>query len=158
MRIPTACLEICLNCLIQSASDRKTDCATRQRQEKVCHLVNSSTRRSRRWFAVREILYKGTLTRNPWCSRHRRIDEADISTLVAVDQCAANYLEEAVRSFPVIPSRCRSSRADITFRRPLPVFRIVRWSTASKLASLWNCSAAHELLLHDRKIPILEGR
>ncbi|GFX62272.1 hypothetical protein TNCV_3306451 [Trichonephila clavipes] len=31
-------------------------------------------------------------------------------------------------------------------------------STASKLASLWNCSAAHELLLLDRKIILLESR
>ncbi|GFV77674.1 hypothetical protein TNCV_616941 [Trichonephila clavipes] len=31
-------------------------------------------------------------------------------------------------------------------------------STASKLASFWNCSTAHELLLHDRKILLLEGR
>ncbi|GFW20220.1 hypothetical protein TNCV_1855441 [Trichonephila clavipes] len=30
-----------------------------------------------------------------------------------------------------------------------------RRSTASKLASLWNCSAAHELLLPDRKILLL---
>ncbi|GFT28694.1 dynein heavy chain 2, axonemal [Trichonephila clavipes] len=36
------------------------------------------------------ILYKGTLARNLLCSRRRRIDEADISTLVAVDQRAAN--------------------------------------------------------------------
>ncbi|GFX14892.1 hypothetical protein TNCV_1486341 [Trichonephila clavipes] len=33
-----------------------------------------------------------------------------------------------------------------------------RRSTAFKLASLWNCSAAHELLLRDRKILLLEGR
>ncbi|GFX45138.1 hypothetical protein TNCV_3431861 [Trichonephila clavipes] len=44
------------------------------------------------------ILYKGTLARNPQCSRHRRIDEADISTPVVVDQRDANFLEEALRS------------------------------------------------------------
>ncbi|GFU36377.1 hypothetical protein TNCV_4915981 [Trichonephila clavipes] len=33
-----------------------------------------------------------------------------------------------------------------------------RRSTASKLASLRNCSAAHELLLRDKKILLLEGR
>ncbi|GFV50194.1 hypothetical protein TNCV_621071 [Trichonephila clavipes] len=33
-----------------------------------------------------------------------------------------------------------------------------RRSTASKLASLWNCSAAHELILRNRKILLLEGR
>ncbi|GFV13079.1 uncharacterized protein TNCV_4714041 [Trichonephila clavipes] len=67
-------------------------------------------RRSRRWFAVRGILYKGTLARNPRCVRRRRIDEANISTPVAVDQRAANCLEEAVRSFTTMRSRCRSLR------------------------------------------------
>ncbi|GFV77917.1 hypothetical protein TNCV_711 [Trichonephila clavipes] len=33
-----------------------------------------------------------------------------------------------------------------------------RRSTASKLASLWNCSAAHELLLLYCKFLLLEGR
>ncbi|GFW44268.1 uncharacterized protein TNCV_1746971 [Trichonephila clavipes] len=90
--------------------------------------------------------------------RSRRIDEANISTSVAVDQRAANYLAEAVLSFTAMWSRYRSSRADVTFRRPLPVFELfgARRSTASKLASLWNCSAAHELLLRDRKILLLE--
>ncbi|GFU58293.1 uncharacterized protein TNCV_5139291 [Trichonephila clavipes] len=76
--------------------------------------------RSRRWFAVWGILYKGTLSRNPRCSRCRRIDKADISTPVTEDQRAANCLEEAVWTFT---ARCRSSRTDITFRCPLPVFR-----------------------------------
>ncbi|GFU75808.1 hypothetical protein TNCV_1652681 [Trichonephila clavipes] len=48
---------------------------------------------------MRRILYKGTFARNQLCSRRRRIDEADISTPVAVDQRATNCLEEAVRSF-----------------------------------------------------------
>ncbi|GFU88794.1 uncharacterized protein TNCV_4444711 [Trichonephila clavipes] len=71
----------------------------------------------------------GTLARNPRCSRRRRIDEADISTPAAVDQRAANCLEENVRSFTSMQSRCRSSRADVTFRRPLPAFRAVRCSS-----------------------------
>ncbi|GFT36324.1 uncharacterized protein TNCV_3464761 [Trichonephila clavipes] len=83
-------------------------------------------RRSHRWFAEKGILYKGNLARNPRCSRRQRIDKAEISTPVAVDQRAANCLKEAVRSFTVMWSRCRSSRADVTFRRPLPVFRVVR--------------------------------
>ncbi|GFU18981.1 uncharacterized protein TNCV_2347621 [Trichonephila clavipes] len=62
-------------------------------------------RRSHRWFDSRGILYKGTLALNPRCSRHQRIDEANIGTPVAVDQCAANGLEEAVRSFPAMRSR-----------------------------------------------------
>ncbi|GFX29384.1 uncharacterized protein TNCV_3997601 [Trichonephila clavipes] len=78
--------------------------------------------RSRRWFAVRRFLYKGTFTRNPRYSRRRRIDETDISTHVAVDQRVTNCLEEAVRSFTAMWSRCRSSRVDVTFRRPLLIF------------------------------------
>ncbi|GFT48767.1 uncharacterized protein TNCV_595291 [Trichonephila clavipes] len=60
----------------------------------------------RRWFAVRGVLYKNTLARNSWCSRRRRVIEVDISTPVAVDQRAANCLEEAIRSFTAIRSRC----------------------------------------------------
>ncbi|GFW88906.1 hypothetical protein TNCV_2683401 [Trichonephila clavipes] len=84
-------------------------------------------------------------------SRRGRIDEADISTPVSVDRSAVNCLEEAVRSFIVIRSWCRSSRADVTFRRPLSDFELfgARRSTASKLESQWNCSPAYELLLHD---------
>ncbi|GFU59732.1 uncharacterized protein TNCV_3186881 [Trichonephila clavipes] len=76
------------------------------------------------------ILHKGTFARNPRCSRHQRIDEADISTLVALDQRDANCLGEAVRSFIAMWSRCRSSYADVTFRHPLPVFLVVRCSSA----------------------------
>ena len=50
-------------------------------------------------------------------------------TPVAVDQRAANCLEEAVRSFTAMRNRHRSSGADINFRRPLPVFRVVRCSS-----------------------------
>ncbi|GFW04672.1 uncharacterized protein TNCV_3897241 [Trichonephila clavipes] len=89
------------------------------------------------------------------------MDEADISTPVVVDQLAANCLEEAVRSFAAMRSRCRSSRADVTFRRPLPVFRVVQCSSVhcfQILITLWNCSVSHALLLHDRKILLLEAR
>ncbi|GFX32755.1 uncharacterized protein TNCV_888931 [Trichonephila clavipes] len=78
---------------------------------------------------MRGILYTGTLVHDPRCSRRQRIDEADINTPVAVNQRAANCLEEAVRSFITVQNRCRSSRADVTFRRPLPVFRVVRCSS-----------------------------
>ncbi|GFV53202.1 uncharacterized protein TNCV_1065611, partial [Trichonephila clavipes] len=47
----------------------------------------------------------------------------------AVDQRAAKLLEETVRSFTAMRSRCRASRADVAFRRPLPVFRVVRCSS-----------------------------
>ncbi|GFU68038.1 uncharacterized protein TNCV_2823811 [Trichonephila clavipes] len=52
-----------------------------------------------------------------------------LPTPVAVDQRAANCLEEAVLSFTVMRNRCRSSCPDVTFRHPLPVFRVVRCSS-----------------------------
>ncbi|GFU65763.1 uncharacterized protein TNCV_5058971 [Trichonephila clavipes] len=99
--------------------------------------------RSRRWFAVRGILYKGTLARNSRCSRCRRTDEVDISPPVAEDHGAANCLDEAIRSF---------TAEQVVDRRALTPPSVVhclffelfsaRRSTASKLASLWNSSAA----------------
>ncbi|GFX44915.1 uncharacterized protein TNCV_3429641 [Trichonephila clavipes] len=75
------------------------------------------------------ILNKGTLARNPRYSRHRQIDKADISTPVAVDQRASNFLEVAAQSFTAKWSRCQSPPTDVTFRHPLPVFRVVRCSS-----------------------------
>ncbi|GFV23277.1 uncharacterized protein TNCV_4779911 [Trichonephila clavipes] len=46
-----------------------------------------------------------------------------------VAQRSANCLEEPVRSFTTMRSRCRSSNADVTFWCPLPVFRVVRCSS-----------------------------
>ena len=54
------------------------------------------------------------------------VDELDISTLVAVDQYAANCLEEAVWLFTAICRKCRLSCADVTSRCPLPVFWVVQ--------------------------------
>ncbi|GFX57806.1 uncharacterized protein TNCV_943661 [Trichonephila clavipes] len=71
---------------------------------------------------------EGDSAHNPRCNRRQRIDEVDISTPVAVDQRAANCLEEAARSFTAMWSRCRSSHSDVTFRRSLPVLPIVRCS------------------------------
>ncbi|GFW56462.1 uncharacterized protein TNCV_3313981 [Trichonephila clavipes] len=48
---------------------------------------------------------------------------------VVVDQRTANFLEEAVQLFTAMRSRCRSSRSDVTFRHPLPVFRVVPCSS-----------------------------
>ncbi|GFY11068.1 uncharacterized protein TNCV_4470541 [Trichonephila clavipes] len=55
--------------------------------------------------------------------------ESDISTPVVVDQRAANCLNDVVRSFTAMWSRCQLSRADVTSRRLLPVFQVVRCST-----------------------------
>ncbi|GFW62133.1 uncharacterized protein TNCV_1685641 [Trichonephila clavipes] len=105
-------------------------------------------------------MYKGNLARNRWCSRRQRIDEAGISTPVAVDQHPANCLEKALRSFTAMRISCRSSHIDVTFLRSLLVFNLFRAvrSTASKLASLWICFVAHDLLLRDRKVIHLEGQ
>ncbi|GFT99724.1 transposable element Tcb1 transposase [Trichonephila clavipes] len=108
------------------------------------------------------ILYTEILSRSLLCRRRRRkkINEADINTSVAVDQRAANCLGETIQSVTGMQTSYLSSRADVTFYRPLPVFQDVRCSlvTASKLASLLNCSTAHELILSDRKILFQEGR
>ena len=82
------------------------------------------------------ILYKVTFAHSPRCIRRRRIDVADINTRVTADQCAANCLEEAVRSFTAMRNRCRSSRADVTFRSPLPVFRVVWCSSVHYFQTL----------------------
>ncbi|GFU92016.1 uncharacterized protein TNCV_4224701 [Trichonephila clavipes] len=71
---------------------------------------------------------RGTLAHNPRCSRRRRIDEADISRPVAVDQSDSNCLEKAVRSLTTMRSRCRSLCASVTFFGSLPVVQFVRCS------------------------------
>ena len=67
------------------------------------------------------------------------------------DQRAANCLEEDVRLFTTMWSRCRSS----PFIAQCQFFGLFgyRPSTSSKLASPWNSSAAHELLLRNSKNP-----
>ncbi|GFW49006.1 hypothetical protein TNCV_3902041 [Trichonephila clavipes] len=64
-----------------------------------------------------EVLYKNTFARTPQCSRRRLIDESEISTPVAIDLHAANYLKEAVRSITAIRSKFRSLSTDGTLRR-----------------------------------------
>ncbi|GFS63048.1 uncharacterized protein TNCV_3743081 [Trichonephila clavipes] len=96
---------------------------------------------------MRGILYKGNIARNPRCRRRRRIDEVDISTPVVVDQSDANCLEQAVRSFTTMRSRCRSSHADVTFRYTLPVFPVIRHSSIHRFQTritveLFRCTRA----------------
>ena len=99
--------------------------------QSACQTLSSwaHCKRNLRWFAVRGILCKGITAHSPWCSRRRWIDEVDMSTPVAVGKRAANCPEEAVRSLTAMRSRRRSSRVDVTFRRPLSVFRVVRYSS-----------------------------
>ncbi|GFV07222.1 uncharacterized protein TNCV_1312201 [Trichonephila clavipes] len=100
-----------------------------------------------RWFAMRGgILYKVPFERNSWYSRRRRIHEAD-STLVAVDERVATCPEEAVGSYTALRSRSRPSRADVTFRRALLVFRVVRYSSVHCfqtriMVELFHCTRA----------------
>ncbi|GFS94212.1 uncharacterized protein TNCV_3786691 [Trichonephila clavipes] len=84
------------------------------------------------------------------------MDEDDISTHVAVDQHAANCLGEAVESFSGVDRHALTSPS-VVHCQFLELFG-ARRSTASKLTSLWNCSAAHELIWKDKKILLLEGR
>ncbi|GFV01581.1 hypothetical protein TNCV_2961741 [Trichonephila clavipes] len=51
------------------------------------------------------ILFKGTLARNPRCNKCRRIDDTVIITPAAVDQRAANCLEEADGHSPPCEAR-----------------------------------------------------
>ncbi|GFX88479.1 uncharacterized protein TNCV_2279471 [Trichonephila clavipes] len=86
-------------------------------------------------------------TPNPNSGKRRRIDEADFSTPVAVDQRAANCLKEAVRSFTAMQSRCRLSLSDDTFCRPPPVFQVVRGSSVHRFQTritveLFRCTRA----------------
>ncbi|GFX31484.1 uncharacterized protein TNCV_433251 [Trichonephila clavipes] len=109
--------------------------STKQAKEKVaCVGLSRSLGQSLRHVGVHypaERYLQGCLEVARLCA-HESIADAAVNGLptpVAVDQCAAKYLEEAVRSFPAMWSRCRSSHADDTFRRQLPVFRVVRCSS-----------------------------
>ncbi|GFV60311.1 uncharacterized protein TNCV_3469471 [Trichonephila clavipes] len=84
---------------------------------------------SRQRFALKGILYKGNHTRNAWCRRRQRIYEADTSIPVSVDLSTTKCLEEAASLFTTMRSLYQSSRADVTIRRRVPVFRVVRCSS-----------------------------
>ncbi|GFV62020.1 uncharacterized protein TNCV_4108231 [Trichonephila clavipes] len=86
---------------------------------------------------VRRILYKGTLAR---CNRLCRIDEADITTHVAVDQRVSNCLEESAPPCGASVDRHALTSPSVIHSQFFELFG-ARRSTASKLVSLWNCSA-----------------
>ncbi|GFT07797.1 hypothetical protein TNCV_1213941 [Trichonephila clavipes] len=109
--------------------------------------------RSHRWFVVREILYKGTLARNSWCSRRRRIDEADISTTVAVDQ---NVLPTARRKLYGHSPPCGSD-VDRHLPRSTASFSSCSVLLGPLLPNLHHCGTV-PLHTGDRKILLLEGR
>ncbi|GFV02672.1 hypothetical protein TNCV_2743451 [Trichonephila clavipes] len=68
-----------------------------------------------------------------------------LPTFVTVAQRAINCLEEAVRSFTTISSRCQLFALTSPPVVHYQFFELLgaRRSPASKLASLWNCSAEH---------------
>ncbi|KAJ8866790.1 hypothetical protein PR048_032651 [Dryococelus australis] len=66
---------------------------------------------------------------NPAHDRWRRTVDAEMSTPVAVLQCRANTLDEAVRSIKAIPTRWQLSRSVGTLRDPVSVRRCVRPSS-----------------------------
>ncbi|GFU82832.1 hypothetical protein TNCV_266291 [Trichonephila clavipes] len=88
------------------------------------------------------------------------VDEDNIITPVAIDQRATTCREETVGHSPPcgagVDRRALTSPAVVHYQF-VELFG-TRRSTASKPSSLWNCSTAHELLLHDKKILLLESR
>ncbi|GFX62546.1 uncharacterized protein TNCV_1006191 [Trichonephila clavipes] len=72
-----------------------------------------------------ESCLKKTLHAVHGAADNQRINKADINTPVVVDQHAANCLQETVWSFTAKRTRCLSLRSDVSFLRPLPVFRVV---------------------------------
>ncbi|GFV01618.1 hypothetical protein TNCV_2962111 [Trichonephila clavipes] len=104
---------------------------------------------------LRRILYKGILARSSRYSRHRPIDLAESSS--SRRKGCLNCLEVTVRPFKDMRTRCLSSHVDVTTSSFFELSDACR-STASKLASLCNCSVAHELLLRDWKILLHECR
>ena len=93
--------------------------------------------------------YGGSCVKAPLDIVHdaAEVDEADISRPVALGQSPANCLEEAVRSFTAMRNKCRSLRADVTFRSPFPVFRVVLCSSVHSFQThitveLFHCTRA----------------
>ncbi|GFW16280.1 hypothetical protein TNCV_4264451 [Trichonephila clavipes] len=86
-----------------------------------------------RWFTMRRIQYKGILVCSPRCSKRRRIDEAVINALVAVDQRATNCSEELM-SPSVVHSQLfalsRACRFTVSKLPTLELFRSTRTATA----------------------------
>ncbi|GFU40422.1 hypothetical protein TNCV_1207911 [Trichonephila clavipes] len=108
---------------------------------------------------------RGSCLKAPLDAIHGATDVEKLNnpTLVHLKQLyqrAANYMEEARRSFTAMWSRRQSSHADVNFHRPLSVIS-VRCSSVhcfETRITAWNCSTANELLLHGRKILFLEDR
>ncbi|GFY14614.1 hypothetical protein TNCV_4828171 [Trichonephila clavipes] len=88
---------------------------------------------------------------------HKPITDTDVEGLpipVAVDQRAANG--HSPPSGAGVDRRAQASPS-VVHCQFFKLF-VTRRSTASKLTTLWDCSTAHELLLRNRKILLLEGR
>ncbi|KAJ8884424.1 hypothetical protein PR048_016281 [Dryococelus australis] len=86
----------------------------------------SATAFTRLWFLDDGSQRNGMCATSPSRSRRRRTVDEDMSTPVAVLQCRANAVEEAVRFVTAMVTRWRSSRAVVTLRGPVPARRCVR--------------------------------
>ena len=90
------------------------------------------------------------------------IDELTKPTLVHLQQ-QTNVLPTAQRKLYDHSTPCGAGVNCRALTSPFVIYCqffelfAVRWSIASRLASLWNSSAAHHLLLRNRKILLLEG-
>ncbi|GFW39533.1 hypothetical protein TNCV_3908421 [Trichonephila clavipes] len=95
-------------------------------------------------------LKRDSSQKTTWCQsalqKIRRIVEADISTPVAVDQSATTAWRKLYgHSLPFGAGiDRRAQRSPCVVQCHFFEFFGARWSTASKLASLWNCYAAHD--------------
>ncbi|GFX22700.1 uncharacterized protein TNCV_2994342 [Trichonephila clavipes] len=127
-----------VTCMVLKANDRRTSCP--------CH----DEFRGPRSDYVRQVALATTQQQH----KRQRIDEADISTLVAVDQRTA--WRKLYDDSPPCGVGVDRRALNVTCQ----FFELfgTRRSTASKFTSLWNCSTTHELLLRGRKIFLLEGR
>ncbi|GFW63029.1 hypothetical protein TNCV_4453771 [Trichonephila clavipes] len=95
-------------------------------------------------------LKRDSSEKTTWCQsacqvlRRQRYDEADISTNVAVEQCAPNCLEEDVRSFTTMAIDLRTlTSPSVVHYRFFKLFG-ARRSTVTKFTSLelFHCTRA----------------
>ncbi|GFV46361.1 hypothetical protein TNCV_3232501 [Trichonephila clavipes] len=142
------------------AAGRGSRARCRPTKSLTCSIGDTSSERSRRWFAVRGSCIKASLHANYGAAA---VDELTKPTLVHMQQ-QMNVLSITWRKLYGHPPPCGAGidRRALTlpFVIPCQLFELfsARQSTAFKLASRWNGSTANELLLCGRKIPFLEGR
>lgn len=98
--------------------------------------------------------------RSPQYSRCWRMNDSDNDTSVPVDQCAAIFLNEAVRFVIAMRTMHISLRVHVKARSPLPFLQVIRsflvyYFKPRISLLLLRCT---QLLLHNTKIHLHEGR